>query len=205
MCLLMKRGIKSGKQFLIGTLLSVCVAFPIVSHAESTDIQTLVDELQALTDKARKERAADRWLQNAMEDLVAKYNYPWRDSLFSDDFSDGNFHKDPVWKVSSGEFWIDRRLGLRSQVIEKEISSPEPNKTPEPQKQQNDLGKALLGAFLQEALGPEKSQSKPEPQRQTRQTESVPAAIRTALAIPTTFAVESLISQNNSPGDSGNI
>ena len=203
MSLINKLGIRSGKQFFAGTLLSVCLALPTVSLAEGDDIQALVDELQALADKSRKERAADRWLQSALEDIVAKYNFPWRNSLFSDDFSDGNFNSDPAWKVSSGEFWIDRRLGLRSQVTEREVRRPEPEKQPERQKQQEDLGKALLGAFLQEALGPKKSQEQSEPQRQSRQTETVPASIRTALTIPTTFAVESLFSQNNRPGEAG--
>lgn len=166
-----------------------------------TDLQTLVDEIQALAEKSRKERAADRWLQIALEDLVDKYNFPWKESLFSDDFSDGDYRKDPAWNVSTGEFWVDRRLGLRSEVVSREI--PERRQQEPAQRQSNeDIGKALIGALLQDALGGRNQQQRePEPVRS--RTETIPASIRTAVAIPTTFAVEAIFSQNNRPGESG--
>jgi len=166
-----------------------------------SDLQILVDEIQVLAEKSRKERAADRWLQIALEDLVDKYNFPWKDSLLIEDFSDGDFRKDPAWKVSSGEYWIDRRLGLRSEVVSREI--PERRQQLPAQRQSNeDIGKALIGALLQDALGGRKQQpSTPEPVRS--KTETTPASIRTALVIPTTFAVEAIFSQNNRPGEAG--
>lgn len=180
-------------------LLAVLLILPLVSWAQDNDLQTLVDELQTLTEKSRQERAADRWLQNAMEDLVAKYNFPWRSSLFSDDFSDGDYTSSPVWQVSTGQFWVDRRLGLRSQVnghtAKVEDTSPQ-QRAPE-----KDLGRALLGALLQEALGPEKSQTDTTSRKQNPKSEA--ASIRTSVNIPTTFAVESVFSQNNRPGEEG--
>lgn len=181
-------------------VLLASLAWPVMSPADDTEVQALVDELQSLAEKSRQERAADRWLQNALEDLVAKYNFPWRNSLFSDDFSDGDYLNDPTWQVDSGEYWVDRRLGLRSQVRQQPRSAP----APAPERQEQDLGKALLGAFLQEALGPQgRGQSTPQPQSQS--ATAVPATIRTAIQIPTTFAVESVFSQNNRPGESGQL
>ena len=99
------------------SLLVIIFILPFNLAAED-DIQVLVDEIQALADKSRQERAADRWLQIALEDLVAKYNFPWKNSLLSDDFADGDYTSGVQWQIDSGEFWVDRRLGLRSQVVE---------------------------------------------------------------------------------------
>jgi len=162
------------------------------------EVQALVDELQKLTDKARQERAADRWLQNALEDLVAKYNFPWKLSLLSDDFSDGDYQRGVSWNVGSGEFWVDRRLGLRSRVEAKQVVEQRQEQPPQSDK---DLAKAVLGALLKEQLGGNDSSS--SQQRQTSELVKTPASIRTKLSIPTTFAVESRFSQNNRPGEAG--
>lgn len=175
--------------------------FSGVAISAEGDVQTLVDEIQALADKSRKERAADRWLQNALEDLVAKYNYPWRDSLFSDDFSDGDYRQNPTWEVSTGQFWIDRRLGLRSQVTP-QVQSTQPAQTQDRQRNDNDLGRVLLGALAQQLAGQQRRETSSN-NRPTTQTVVTPASIRTQVAIPTTFAVESIFSQNNRPGETG--
>jgi hypothetical protein len=72
---------------------------------------------------------------------------------------------------------------------------------------EEDIGRALIGAFLQEALGPQSSQNQQqsEPVESNTRTIKNIAAIRTSLAIPTTFAVEAIFSQNNRPGESGHF
>jgi len=195
---------KQHKQLMSCLSLVFCLVFPVAALAEDNELQTLVDDLDELVKKSRQERAADRWLQNALEDLVAKYNYPWRNSLFMDDFSDGDYTQNPAWQVGSGDYWVDRRLGLRSQVW---AQANQPKKT-EPSRQQQkpeqDLGKALLGALLQEALGPSPDQQQPAQRPSAQEAgEKVAASIRTDLIIPTTFAVETIFSQNNRPGEAG--
>lgn len=188
---------------LINIILSIIVlsSITLTEVNASDDVQAIVDELQALANKSRQERAADRWLQNALEDLVAKYNYPWKTSLLLDDFSDGDYHKGTDWQVGSGDFWVDRRLGLRSRVEPKEVSKQQSEKSSK-QTQQEDLGTVLLGAVLEKALSTNENkqsqQTTPEVQLVT-----TPASIRTKLAIPITFAVESSFSQNNPPNAEG--
>ncbi len=188
---------------LVSVVVLALISSNVVSGADSdTDLQNLVDEIQALATKSRKERAADRWLQNALEDLVEKYNFPWKDSLLSDDFSDGDFHKNPAWKVSSGEFWVDQRLGLRSEVVAQEITeSAQPEQ--ESSRPEEDIGRALIGALLQGALEDRKQQQQSGSQAGRPKMKTTPALIRTTVAIPRTFAVEAIFSQHNRPGTSG--
>ena len=169
---------------------------PAFAAEEDAELQTMVDELRGITEKARQQRAADRWLLTAMEDLVAKYDWPWRDELISEDFSDGDFSQDPAWQTVSGEFWLDRRLGLRSRTPVREARQEQPAE--EPKKEKQDFGKALLGALLKEALGPEKEKDQ-QPSRQP----SGPAEILLPQQIPSVFAVEMEISVHNRPSEEG--
>jgi len=169
-----------------------------VAATDNEELQSLVDQLKALTQKARQQRAADRWLLNAMEDLAAKYDWPWRDELVYEDFSDGDFRQDPQWQPISGQFWVDGRLGLRSRTEAALSRQPE-----QPQRwEKQDLGKALLGALLQEALKGDKR--KPEPDRATTQRGG-PAEIHLPLSIPGVFSVQTEFSLHNAPAEQGEI
>lgn len=176
----------------------LCCSLVLPSYAATDDVQILVDELQKLTEKSRQERAADRWLQNALEDLVDKYNFPWKQSLLRDDFSDGDYQRGVRWEVGSGDFWVDRRLGLRSRVEAMAVQEQRQESAPQSDK---DLAKALIGSLLKETLGGSDTPS--TQQRDTTRYETTPAFIRTGVTIPTTFAVESVFSQNNRPGEAG--
>ncbi len=179
----------------IGLILSL--QSPVFAAGEDAELQSMVDELRGITEKARQQRAADRWLLTAMEDLVAKYDWPWRDELISEDFSDGDFSQDPAWQTVSGEFWLDRRLGLRSRTPIRETRQEQPAE--EPKKEKQDIGKALLGALLKEALGPEKEKE----QQQSSQQPSGPAEIQLPQQIPSVFAAEMEISVHNRPAEEG--
>ncbi|MES9963112.1 MAG: hypothetical protein ABW116_06205 [Candidatus Sedimenticola sp. 20ELBAFRAG] len=184
--------------------LAFALVTPLAAPAqEAQELQTLVDDLKTLTGKAREQRAADRWLLNAMEDLVAKYDWPWRDTLASDDFSDGDFNQDPQWQVISGEFWVDGRLGLRSQSLS-EPSQPEaPREQPREEKQ--DLGRALLGALLKEAIREKRPEPAPEPAASPEPQRGGPAEIHLPMQIPGVFAVQVDFSVHNRPSEDGQI
>jgi hypothetical protein len=162
---------------------------------DNQQLQTLVDQLREITEKARKERAADRWLLNELEDLVSRHDWPWRNELLNEDFSDGNYDQNPAWNVVAGQFWVDGRLGLRSR------SEPEEEATaPQAQEQKKDLGKALLGALLQEAMRG-KERQEPEPTQKRDQ----PAEIQLDLQIPTVYALQLEFSAHNPPQEAGQI
>lgn len=186
------------------TLLLFLVTATTASYAvdsENEQLQTLVDQLKGITEKARNERAADRWLLSALEELVERYNWPWRDQLLMEEFSDGDFQQDPTWQVRSGQFWVDGRLGLRSRSRQQAVAEPKPE---QPQQRQEDLGQALLGALLQSTMRKRNRQQQatpPPPKEDPYQ----PAEIQLPLAIPSIFAAEMEISVHNAPTEEGQI
>jgi len=170
--------------------------------AEDPAVQDMVDELRELTEKSRGQRAADRWLQQALEDLVAKYDWPWRRELLSEDFSDGEYTSNPEWKVSSGAFWIDASLGLRSRV-ERRVRTEEasPGKTSEGEE---DLGRALLGALLNQALKPEGGEKESSTASRSPSREE-PARIHVGAEITNAFSLEMAFSVHNAPRVDGHF
>ncbi|MDE0391863.1 MAG: hypothetical protein OXI57_07340 [Rhodospirillales bacterium] len=81
-------------------------------------LEELARELEALIDEAESARAADpRFLQD-LRDMIAAHvaEAAPREALIRDDFSDGDYTDDPSWEVVSGDFSVDRRLGLRTTI-----------------------------------------------------------------------------------------
>ncbi len=170
--------------------------FELPAREANPGIQQMVDQLRQLTEKARQQRAADRWLLNAMEELVARYDWPWREQLLDEAFSDGDFRKDPAWVVRSGEFWIDGKLGLRSRTRPAQRQQSE---TGPQQPREQDLGRALLGAFLEQALKERRKQQQARPQPGSVPREDEPAEIQLPLDIPTVFNLGATISLHSRP------
>lgn len=169
------------------------------ADAYNEEVQGLVDQLREITEKSRNNRSADRWLQRALEDLVAQYDWPWREDVLYEDFSDGDFDNAPQWQLISGRFWVDPTLGLRSRV---RSPQPEPAAADKPQATESqNVGTAILGALLQEALRPEKK-PKAAPQKEQQ---DVPAEIRLPIQIPGTFAFRTELSSHNPPAEPGMI
>jgi hypothetical protein len=181
------------------------MAIPLPCQAEeNTELQKLVDDLRSLAEKSKDQRAADRWLQQALEDMVSKYDSPWRRELLLDEFSDGNFTENPGWNVISGKFWVDASLGLRSSVrpkpAEKEDATSESGSTGSG----GDLGSALLGALVDHALKREDTrESKDQSEKDT--SRQGPARIRLGAEITNAFSLELVFSIHNEPSVEGHF
>lgn len=126
-------------------ILSLALLPSTATLAAGPDTQALVDELRQLTEKASQQRAADRWLQRALEDMVARYDWPWRNELVFDDFADGDFDRAPHWTVVNGRFWIARGRGLRNRTEYRPTEQPS-------QQAQPSIESAILGALLESAV-----------------------------------------------------
>lgn len=177
---------------LCSALLFVALALPAQAtqrwenRNDQQHLQSLVDELRTLTEQARNRRHSDRQLVESLEELIAKYDRPWREQLLEEEFSDRDYTQNPSWQVRSGRFWVERRSGLRSQVT--------PRAADQSGESQQDLGAALLGTLLDQALGTNQSADT-----------SGPAAIELPLQIPERFALETVFFFRNSSTEQNEV
>ena len=121
------------QRLLVPVLLAVALAAPAVADDGSrysewrpdgaetegaAALEALARELEALIDEAENARAADpRFLQDLRDKIAAHVaGAAPREALIRDDFSDGDYTDDPRWEVVSGDFSVDRRLGLRTTI-----------------------------------------------------------------------------------------
>ena len=121
------------QRLLVPVLLASALAVPAAAEEESrysewradgaeaeggAALDALARELEALIDEAEGARAADpRFLQDLRDKIAAHVaEAAPREALIRDDFSDGDYTDDPRWDVVSGDFSVDRRLGLRTTI-----------------------------------------------------------------------------------------
>jgi hypothetical protein len=182
------------------------VSIPLHCQAdENPELQELIDELRTLAEKSRDQRAADRWLQQALEDLVSKYDWPWRRELLFDDFSDGNFAADPEWTVICGKFWIDASLGLRSSVQPKRRAAPEESARERSEDSTKDLGRAVFGELLDQAFKRDELRRESESRSKRDVSREGPARIRLGTLVTNAFSLELAFSVHNEPGVEGHF
>jgi hypothetical protein len=92
-------------------------------------------------------RAADPSFLRDLKDIARRYDTPWRVDLVNENFSDGDFTSNPTWQATSGRWWVEKNFGLRAAF---EKSNDANNSS---QQSSDDIGKQLLGAILNQALG----------------------------------------------------
>ena len=154
---------------------------PNQQQQSTTELRKLVNELNKLVDKADQRRAADPNFLRDLRDLARRYDRPWRVALLTDTFADGNFTANPKWTPTAGKWWIEKGFGLRAAF---DHAKPQSGGG---ENEKRDIGKELLGAILNQALGGNQGGS----QRSRPSTGAAQrASIYTPLTISNDFAIK---------------
>jgi len=167
--------------FLLATTF-ICLSFiasPLL--ADRNTESKLLKDLRPLVEKARKQRAADRWLLRDLEDLLARYDNPWRREALFDDFRDGDYTHNPRWQVMQGEFEVLRRQGLysdaRGRKGRRSDNAGDREMTPE---------EMISGMLMESMLGKQENSRNHDERRHRSRT----AEIRVNADISNAFAID---------------
>ncbi|MCB2102962.1 MAG: hypothetical protein KDE22_18945 [Rhodobacterales bacterium] len=157
--------------------------------------ETLLEDLRALVDKAERDRAADPYFLRDLRALIQKYDVPALVELLFDDFSDGDFTSRPAWRVTSGQYWIERGYGLRSAVATAIAAQPQEDEKKSKKQQRQELAAALIGSLL----GGQQNGGQ-EPASGGSPTTPPAAVIETRLALPNAFTLDLDVASFKAPG-----
>jgi len=159
----------------------------------SPRMNELLDQLDSLTKKAEKARAADPQFLLDLKNLSSRYrNLPSAQILF-DNFSDGDFTRNPAWTVTEGQYFLEKGWGLRNKV------ETRPTMETSRKLKGKDLAIALFGQILNQSGGQtsntsSNSSSNTSSGQSGQQDVAQPTAIYTKAIIGNAFEIKTNIS-----------
>jgi len=179
--------------FIILILISPLGAIAQAS-TDNSNTQKLVHELKELTNQAEQDRSANYRLIDQLRDLIARFDQPWTRRVLFDDFRDGDFLRNPVWRNSSNDFWVARSIGLRTELdtrpdTRSPNTEPDRNRSPEA---------ALLGMLLGGAMQQQQPRS-----NSTQNIRNSRADLSTLVNISNAFSITIEISEMGRDNNNG--
>jgi peptidoglycan hydrolase-like protein with peptidoglycan-binding domain len=140
-----------------------------------------VEELRTIVSRAETNREADREVFTALNALIERHETHSVGVIVDENFSDGDYARNPRWLVSSGKFWVTRDDGLRTEVTSRSQAQGGFSTSGSSGK---DVGLALLGALLSQGKSASKTTS------QNAASSSGSAEITLPVNIPAAFSLE---------------
>jgi hypothetical protein len=173
------------------TALSVVIATLLVSsvYAAENDNQPLIDDMRRLLDQAERDRSANARFLKQARDMLSSYELPWHLSVLDENFSDGDYTRNPAWIVDAGQFQVARGVGLRSQVPVQAARAPA---------SRQDTPRDAVSQIL-EIL---RQGSPQQPTQQQAPAAPTVSAIHTVVPIPNSFQIEVDVSVEPGGSDS---
>lgn len=184
--------------------LGTATAQPVGQEESGDRLQQMIEELRQRLEQAEEEREADPWLIRDLRELLARYEYPWTRTVYSQQFDRESRGPPSPWRVTAGSFRVTER-GLHSIVTpRRDTEEAEEELPPEeesaPQQEEGGGGRDLFGAILEEALKGPQGASEPSPPPEEREPEEpqgpeaaralLPKRTANAFAARTTFIAQ---------------
>ena len=155
------------------------------SAQSSGGVQKMVDELNKMVSEAERDKAAAPAFLHDLRALTRRYDVPWRIDLVNETFSDGDFTTNPTWRTTSGRWWVEKNFGLRAAFVD---STPQTNNSSQ-HNSNDDIGKQLFGAILNQALGGNQQKSNSGSSKPAKKS-AKQAAIHLDRAITNAFSAQ---------------
>ena len=147
------------RTLLLATLLGSPALAQSASPRHGGDLEPLIDELRTLIATAEQQNLADPSLLRHLRAFIAKHDFPWKHTVLSDNFRDGNYTTNPTWEVLEGSYRIDSRYGL--------IARPTLATTHSGRSNSNDFAAQIFSQLLKQRQ-PYSSASSNDPQTVAR-------------------------------------
>ena len=155
--------------------------------------QEMVDELRGLIDRAQRQRAARPRFLRDLGALADRHDYPWRRPIVREYFRDGDFTRDPHWRVASGEFVMNWSGGLYSRVRpggRLDLRGPSRDDRQSKKITGEDIAKAIFKGLLNR---PDQSETREHAGTASRE----PARIVLLQRITSAFAIHAVFAANS--------
>ncbi len=159
------------------------------SDPNAQSIQSLLDELQEKVADADKKMIAHPNFIRDLQKLIDKYKAGFRMVFLEDDFSDGDYTKNPKWTVEKGTFSVSAGKKLLSQM----------KAAPAPKKQKVVREKDAFKLILTEILKSTEKQGKEKPEPLSTGAPQV-AGIKTLAEIAPAFEIDLSLSSGSHQG-----
>jgi len=151
------------------------------SSADEARLKDIVERMNTMLDQAEKDRAADPTLLQDLRNIAAELSgngIPVSEKqVLLDEFTDGDYTRNPAWTVGLGRYWIEENWGLRNAL----------NETKKTSSDSSSKGNAarIFGQILNQALGGSSSGTSA-----SNNPGIQPTSIFTSAAIPNAFSIE---------------
>ncbi len=158
----------------VALVLLTAVSTPARAANDEAQIDSLIEDLQGLVDKAEREKLADPWFIEDLRGLISRYSETWPVVLLDHSFDSREAAPKAPWQIRQGKMQMDWSRGLRSRV---ELSKPAQS--------DNEVVGQIIGGLLNQALTGQQAAPADDP--------TVPAIASAALAVSNAFHLETVM------------
>jgi hypothetical protein len=162
--------------------------------------QDMVEQLRALIEEAERANAADPRFLADLKALAGAFDQTAPMEILHDDFRDGDYTAGVAWTVTSGRWWVEEAVGLRS-LVAAQAPAQAPAAESKQRQSGEDIAKAVIGNLIGQMAGQQQQQQQQQGGRPAAAADTVPAEIEVARVIPNAFSARLEITSREKAGE----